>query len=1055
MRVEQQNINIVDALQQSVGPKELESSVLFQNQIEAKRSEKEITKSVNLKDVTYMKPGMEETETMAEKMEESSSMDAAQRKDQMAVLAGTTSPEDYKKMQEDGFSLNDTTTNTIITETDKIKAQLAKAGVDISYFGDDLSMEQLAEMTGSVEAAAQLAKAFKEADLPFTEENIKGAAEALHLAGQLKTPTDGALKYMLNNALSPTIENLYKAEFSGSGNYQPQITEGIDLSAFHGQIEALIEQSGFSVNEQTKADCQWMIQNNVPLTIPNFKYMQELKNSVIPPDTEQFMENIAQTVAEGKSAKEAPVLPGYNMAAMAQHVLDVTASATEEDLVYIIDHEMDLTVRNLEYAIAARNGVAVSNQDGTAENSTALAAGQTVLGEAMSDEEAAEYSYRELALLTAKRQLEEVRLAMSASANYSLLKQGISIDTEPLAKLVEELRQEENAYYEKLLKAQGIESSDKNTALFRETTEKVADLKSVPAYVLGSKTALTIEAVHEKGMALKDTFERANERYETLMTVPRADFGDSIQKAFQNVDDILQDIGMETSEANRRAVRILAYNELEITPEAVKQMKGADEEVQRVFRNMTPAVVTQMIKRGINPLDMDFASLNQTAEQIQAETGSKETEKFAEYLWKLEQNAQISEEERSGYIGIYRLIHQVEQTDGAAIGALMHQGADFTMRNLLTAVRSEHRSGKMDYTVDGTYEAAESDAYAGTSITEQIEAAYQMNCVKDILEQLTPENIRNVMEQTSDWENMTPEQLKEALNQQTSEEGSLDYAYAKEQLAMLEQSAKASQDIYTVLAKYDLPNTMSNVMAVQEMMRNRNGMFRQIFGDVEKDDEIDADDLKQIKQELIEEFGEAVTTPEEMAKAQENLGKLAENVMKTMIESKNVTSLDVREMKLLAAQLSVNNRFSKEEQYAVPVLVEEGVVNVSLKIVRGTEKKGMVDIMLESRMHGKIAATFSAQEKGISGLVVSDNKETNKFLEEHGQELFSYMREEEVNIHYAQMPQLDLNHFSSGLLGMQADDLQVEQIPEDDYKVQTGRLYGIAESFIRLVRENL
>ena len=33
--------------------------------------------------------------------------------------------------------------------------------------------------------------------------------------------------------------------------------------------------------------------------------------------------------------------------------------------------------------------------------------------------------------------------------------------------------------------------------------------------------------------------------------------------------------------------------------DSVFQMKAADEEVQRVFKNMTPAVVTQMIKRGI------------------------------------------------------------------------------------------------------------------------------------------------------------------------------------------------------------------------------------------------------------------------------------------------------------------------------------------------------------------------------------------------------------------------------------------------------------------------
>ena len=47
---------------------------------------------------------------------------------------------------------------------------------------------------------------------------------------------------------------------------------------------------------------------------------------------------------------------------------------------------------------------------------------------------------------------------------------------------------------------------------------------------------------------------------------------------------------------------------------------------------------------------------------------------------------EISEEERSSYIGIYRLIAQVEKGDGAALGFLMNQGSDVTMRNLLRAV---------------------------------------------------------------------------------------------------------------------------------------------------------------------------------------------------------------------------------------------------------------------------------------------------------------------------------------------------------------------------------
>ena len=96
-------------------------------------------------------------------------------------------------------------------------------------------------------------------------------------------------------------------------------------------------------------------------------------------------------------------------------------------------------------------------------------------------------------------------------------------------------------------------------------------------------------------------------------------------------------------------------------------MKAADEEVQRMFKNMTPAVVTQLIKQGINPLEMKISDLNRVAEQVRSEVGKDDNQKFSEYLYKLEKNNQITEEERNSYIGIYRLIHQVEQTDGAAI----------------------------------------------------------------------------------------------------------------------------------------------------------------------------------------------------------------------------------------------------------------------------------------------------------------------------------------------------------------------------------------------------
>ena len=200
MRVEQQSQNIIDVVKQSIGPEEKSGAVLSQYTTGAagaaveKSSVSDNAKSVNLKDATYAKPAAEDKQTVAEEIEASATLDAEERKNQMAVLSNTTSPEDYAKMQEDGFSLDDTTTNTIVTETDKIKAQLAKAGVDISFFGDDLDYEQMAAITGSEALARQLAQAMKEADLPCTEENVRGVMEALSLAQTLQTPGDGAVK---------------------------------------------------------------------------------------------------------------------------------------------------------------------------------------------------------------------------------------------------------------------------------------------------------------------------------------------------------------------------------------------------------------------------------------------------------------------------------------------------------------------------------------------------------------------------------------------------------------------------------------------------------------------------------------------------------------------------------------------------------------------------------------------------------------------------------------------------------------------------------------------
>ena len=1049
MRIEQQN-GILDMLQQTGNIESKGSNLLFAEKAAVVKSKYSQNQTVLIKDSTYLNPALEKKEDIAEDMESGMALDAADRKNQMAVLSHTTSEEDYAKMQEEGFSLDETTGNTIVTVTDKIKMQIAKGGGDISCFGDDLSKAQLEEMTGSAALAGQLEQKLKEADLPVTEENVTECLKAYELAAGLSPLTEGGMKYMLDNQLSPTIKNFYKAAYVGSAGYAPAGV--VNISGMQDQINNIIKEAGLPVNEQTVKDSGWLVANDIPLTADNLSYLTELKSYTGAESQEELLNAVVTALAEGRTPQDAMLLQGYDIKSRAEDAFTVIKNVSESDIQYLIDRGFELTIKNLKMA---------ERQEKESEGDFAKSGQDRELT----------YVDRELKMLTAKRQLEEIRLAMTIEANYSLLKRGISIDTKPLEELVETLKNEENRYYANLLESQSVEASEENVSLFAETEQKLSAIKSVPAYVLGIPQAdvTDIAGVYKNGIAMKAAMEKANQSYEPLMTAPRKDLGDSYEKAFQNVDDILADLNMEQNDANRRAVRILAYNEIEITKEAIEEMKAADKEVQRVFKNLTPRVVIEMLRKGENPLEMDFAKLNQVAEEVKKEWNDDGTERFSEFLWKLERNKEITEDERSTFIGVYRLLHQVEQTDGAAIGALVNQGAGITLKNLLTAVRSANKQKQMDFSVDDSFGEREQTSGYQNSITDQIMAGYMNHCVKDAKEALTPARLKALEKQNADWLEMTPEQLAEALQEIDTEDAGIPEAYAKEQLEGFKQCANTPEEVYQLLEQYDIPDSVKNILAMEEMMSNRNRLFQKLFAwdgqsaeNVTLSDEEEVsllDEIAAIKQQLLEDFGHAVSEPKEMAEAQEALGKLAENVMKTMIESDEVTSIDLKEAKLMRAQLSIQKKMAEKETYSVPVLVGDEVTNVTLKIVHGADKRGVVDIMLETKLAGKIAATFQAKENGISGMIAADNLQTKESIEEQKDkfmEIFSSTDGKitqdmvQTNISTAFVPNLDLNRFSNTTLNHNS-----EKAPEttDAYQVQTTRLYRLAESFIRMVKE--
>jgi len=977
--------------------------------------------NIYMPDAVYQKPDAQEEKSVIEQLDTEMDMSAANRKNQMVVVSNTASAEDLKEISKDGFDALDADSHTILTVTDKIKAVLAKAGVDISIYGDDLSMEQLEAATGSSAVAIQIVNALKKADLPITDANLQESVRAYNAAEELMPLNDETKEYMLKNGWEPTIKNLYLAEHSG---FATKHKTGIDFAALEEQIQKIITDAGLPVSDETKADCQWLIERGIALTKSNLKYINGLNvlSQKLAPDgkgsldMEQVIARMMEAIRDGRRPIDALLIDGFSYEDRAKAVMETVMTAEDCDVAYCVEQQMSVSVENLQTAINNRG------EEGITEISVEMSTN--------------------IKFITAKRQLEETRLAMTIEANYTLLKRGIAIDTKPLEQLVENLKSLETQYYKSLMRHSGVESTAENLNMFVSTTKYVEELRYQPAYILEMDSAkASIQKMHEVGSKLKTSMDAALKSYETLWTTPNAELGDSITKAFENIDEILSDLDLEINPTNQRAVRILAYNQTEITVENITQIKNVDMEMQKLFRNLTPAKTLELIREGFNPLDMEIEELNKVVETLEAETGEKENERFSKFLWKLEQNNEITAEERDSYIGIYRLMAQVEKTDGAALGALLNQGADITMRNLLSAMRSA--KANMDYKVDDNFVGAKPTA-KGPLIDHQIMAAYQNNCVKEVVDLLSPE----MLEQIEEWEEMTPEQLLETLKQLQTEEESmlLEQKYYTELAQQYTGVLEASDEVYEFLERYEMKNSARNVLAASRLLNNPSNVFETLFNTDGKSEDY-KEMIGELKDQVLKNFGEAIKTPQEMADAQATLAEVAERVMQTMIiENEPASIKDINDLRLMSQQFYLCNQRTKEESFLVPVETGDTVTGVNLKIVRGKVDRGWVEIFFRGALQEKVAASFEAKKDGITGIVATTDEKTRKYIAENLNvfvEKISQNGQEKVEISVVQVKDLSAWQYEKSTLSKK----------DEPTPVQTKRLYGIAESFIQTVSD--
>lgn len=968
--------------------------------------------------------------TTEEIMQEASRQNVALTRDYMAVMSNTMSDEDFANLQENGYEPGDTEVETAVTIVDRIKASLMQAGVSIAGYTDTIDMETLTEITGDAALAEEMSRTFSEMGVPLTEETAKMAFQALEEAGKLSEPSDDAAKYMITNGKEPVIEDLYVAQYSsteqmgrqGKGYYRDDLgyltkkAEDFNWDGLKSQIDHIIEDAGLEGVAEAEEGAKWLISSGIPLTKETLTSYMEMKNISLPIGQKALMQAMAAAVADGKKPSRANLTGAPSLWEQAAKIWKRTQELTDQAADLTAGQGKSLTLRNLD---AAQRLLESGYYHVTEENAAA------------------------------RRQLEEIRLQMTIAANRELLKSGYSIETQELEKVIEALKDVEDAQNRILFGGEGTQETAERAALYEEATAAVQSIPQMPAAVVGrvsvSQSEFTLHQVREEGEALALAYKKANESYETFQTAPRSDMGDSIRKAFDSTESLLEELGLETTDANKRAVRILGYNQLEITEENIATVKAADQALRNVVQKMTPAATLQMIRDGKNPLAMTVEELDDYLSRQQQDDPQKEQEKFSRFLYKLEQKKEITEEEKQSYIGIYRLLRQVEKSDGAVIGSLIHQGGELSFKNLLTAVRTAHAK-RMDTAVDDDTGVLHEVKEKGVSIDSQIDAAFtgtKQEKEIDYYRRLSREIYNNL-----DADKLIGAAVDEAMGleafaekmRQTESDRSADSAYRREQIAQYRQAQQVEKNAVNMLEMLEEPVTLENVRAMAACEQDMPGAWKKI----RQEADAHSVDNKNQMEEKIAQLEENFESREEAAEAYHKLADTQKEILdEAMYETDNVTSLDMRQLGLIYKQVSFTSKLADTERYEIPVMMEDSVMALHLQVIHSDINKGMVEASMDMEAYGKIVIKLQLEDDQVKGFLIGSQKGSDEALQEMQEQIRE--RLEQTGLRTESM---DIGFRKNLHTGFSEETNQGQQS-----QTSTKRLYNIAKTVISVVRK--
>lgn len=673
------------------------------------------------KTVTYSKNVMGEEQNKTKEQATAASL--------IDSLNTMITPEGYDQMEELGIVVDDENPELSMSVYERIQMELATYCKDYVPTGLNIDEKKLEELLGSAAFANAVDKAMSVRNLDdqtkaaiVKDENIENLQIDKVYEKAYSCMKNGTTNYAGNNtAASAAGGTANSGETLGKKEIDDKVWEELKP-----QIEKLLSNWGIENTKEIEGISKWLVSNEIPVTKENICKAVMLQD-VSRLDEQQYKDmverNVSYTLYFSGNTRGAAIEKGQYELADVNQAIESINNITNGQLDRLIEDNKELNIENINKyaklpAEEADTPVKESIGVSTSESGNIQQTG------------AGENNEGNIQIITARKVVVEATLIMTVPALMRVKQLGININVTDLTTLLDKINEMENKEAEKYLESVDAKVTQTNISSFIATNKAMLTIK---------QTDISFVARVQKTDSLEKVAKIAISSYEEGATRVRKDLGDSYEKAFSNIDDILDNLDMEPNEENKRTVKILGYNAMSITKASVENVKEMAGQIDNLVENLNPKAVAYLIANDINPMKKNILELNSELENINEDIGTTE-ENYAQFLWNLEKSNSISKEDRQKYISLFRNIKSITKKDIQALGAVINSNMDFTMDSLLMAVKSRKITGEIYKWGDNgeTYEEYKLNMQKEGVVTDE-----QVNQLISNHIAVTPRNIKN------------------------------------------------------------------------------------------------------------------------------------------------------------------------------------------------------------------------------------------------------------------------------------------------------------------------